>query len=86
MKTAEKIRMAGQPLEVGDSLTRYLTEISRHELLTADEEVELAQAIEAAWSPCWQVTTSNSSSSNGKLVAFPSRHSIRGSKLWATPS
>jgi len=46
MKTAEKIRMAGQPLEVGDSLTRYLTEISRHELLTADEEVELAQAIE----------------------------------------
>jgi RNA polymerase primary sigma factor len=47
MKTAEKIRMAGQPLEVGDSLTQYLTEISYHELLTADEEVELAQAIEA---------------------------------------
>ena len=47
MKTAEKMRMAGQPLEVGDSLTRYLTEISRHDLLTADEEVELAQAIEA---------------------------------------
>jgi RNA polymerase primary sigma factor len=47
MKTAEKIRMAGQPLEVGDSLTRYLTEISQHELLTADQEVELAQAIEA---------------------------------------
>ena len=47
MKTAEKIRMAGQPLEVGDSLTRYLTEISRHDLLTADEEVELAQAIES---------------------------------------
>jgi RNA polymerase primary sigma factor len=47
MKTAEKIRMAGQPLEVGDSLTQYLTEISHHELLTADEEVELAQAIEA---------------------------------------
>ena len=33
--------------EVVDSLTRYLTEISRHDLLTADEEVELAQAIEA---------------------------------------
>ncbi len=47
MKTAEKMRMAGEPLEVGDSLTRYLTEISYHELLTADEEVELAQAIEA---------------------------------------
>ena len=47
MKTAEKIRMAGQPLEVGDSLTRYLTEISRHDLLTADEEVDLAQAIES---------------------------------------
>jgi len=46
MKTAEKIRMAGQPLEVSDSLTRYLTEISQHDLLTADEEVELAQAIE----------------------------------------
>jgi RNA polymerase sigma factor (sigma-70 family) len=44
MKTAE--RMAGQPLEMGDSLTRYLTEISAHDLLTADEEVELAQAIE----------------------------------------
>ena len=44
MKTAE--RMAGQPLEIGDSLTRYLTEISQHDLLTADEEVELAQAIE----------------------------------------
>jgi RNA polymerase primary sigma factor len=36
-----------QPLEVGDSLTRYLSEIANHELLTADEEVELAQAIEA---------------------------------------
>ncbi len=47
MKTAEQIRMAGEPLEVGDSLTRYLNEISYHELLTADEEVELAQAIEA---------------------------------------
>jgi RNA polymerase sigma factor (sigma-70 family) len=31
---------------MGDSLTRYLTEISAHDLLTADEEVELAQAIE----------------------------------------
>src|SRR5680860_1783051 len=32
---------------MGDSLTRYLQEISYHGLLTADEEVELAQAIEA---------------------------------------
>ena len=47
MKTAEKMRWVGQPLEMGDSLTRYLQEISYHELLTADEEVELAQAIEA---------------------------------------
>jgi RNA polymerase sigma factor (sigma-70 family) len=46
MKTAEKMRWVGQPLEMGDSLTRYLQEISYHELLTADEEVELAQAIE----------------------------------------
>ena len=47
MKTAEKMRMVGQPLEMGDSLTRYLQEISYHDLLTADEEVELAQAIES---------------------------------------
>ncbi|HZJ48524.1 MAG TPA: sigma-70 family RNA polymerase sigma factor [Acidimicrobiia bacterium] len=47
MKTAEKMRWVGQPLEMGDSLTRYLQEISYHGLLTADEEVELAQAIEA---------------------------------------
>ena len=47
MKTAEKVRMVGQPLEMGDSLTRYLQEISYHDLLTADEEVELAQAIES---------------------------------------
>jgi RNA polymerase primary sigma factor len=39
--------MVGQPLEMGDSLTRYLQEISYHDLLTADEEVELAQAIES---------------------------------------
>ncbi len=47
MKTAEKMRMVGQPLEMGDSLTRYLQEISYHDLLTADEEVELAQSIES---------------------------------------
>jgi RNA polymerase primary sigma factor len=47
MKTAEKMRMVSQPLEMGDSLTRYLQEISYHDLLTADEEVELAQAIES---------------------------------------
>ncbi|HHC09325.1 MAG TPA: sigma-70 family RNA polymerase sigma factor [Actinobacteria bacterium] len=35
------------PIEVGDSLSRYLAEIADHALLTADEEVELAQAIEA---------------------------------------
>ena len=40
-------KLEQQPLEVGDSLTRYLSEIANHELLTADEEVELAQAIEA---------------------------------------
>ena len=45
MKTMRKLEQ--QPIEVGDSLTRYLSEISNHELLTADEEVELAQAIEA---------------------------------------
>ncbi len=38
---------AATPLEVGDSLSRYLAEIADHALLTADEEVELAQAIEA---------------------------------------
>jgi len=38
---------AAPPLEVGDSLSRYLAEIADHELLTADQEVELAQAIEA---------------------------------------
>ena len=35
------------PTEVGDSLTTYLADIANHELLTADDEVELAQAIEA---------------------------------------
>jgi DNA-directed RNA polymerase sigma subunit (sigma70/sigma32) len=35
------------PTEVGDSLTTYLTDIANHELLTADDEVVLAQAIEA---------------------------------------
>ena len=47
MKTTQKMKWLGQPLEAGDSLTRYLTEISYHDLLTSDEEVELAQAIEA---------------------------------------
>ncbi|MGI9529154.1 MAG: sigma-70 factor domain-containing protein, partial [Acidimicrobiia bacterium] len=35
------------PTEVGDSLTTYLADIANHELLTADDEVDLAQAIEA---------------------------------------
>jgi len=34
------------PAEVGDSLTTYLGDIANHELLTADDEVILAQAIE----------------------------------------
>ncbi len=34
------------PTEVGDSLTTYLADIANHELLTADDEVDLAQAIE----------------------------------------
>jgi len=46
MKTDMKMTVL-QPIEVGDSLTRYLADIADHELLTADEEVELAQAIEA---------------------------------------
>ncbi len=41
------MRTPTAPLEVGDSLSRYLAEIANHDLLTADEEVELAQAIEA---------------------------------------
>ena len=57
MKTAEKIRRAGQPLEMGDSLTRYLQEISYHDLLTADEEVELAQAIETGRTADEQLST-----------------------------
>ena len=35
------------PTEVGDSLTTYLADIANHELLTADDEVDLAQAIES---------------------------------------
>ncbi|VAW08097.1 RNA polymerase sigma factor RpoD, partial [hydrothermal vent metagenome] len=35
------------PTEVGDSLTTYLGDIANHELLTADDEVVLAQAIES---------------------------------------
>ena len=40
-------RQALTPTEVGDSLTTYLADIANHELLTADDEVDLAQAIEA---------------------------------------
>ncbi|MEA2058121.1 MAG: sigma-70 family RNA polymerase sigma factor, partial [Actinomycetota bacterium] len=57
MKTNQKMKWLGQPLEAGDSLTRYLTEISYHDLLTADEEVELAQAIEAGREAAEQLAT-----------------------------
>ena len=57
MKTTQKMKWLGQPLEAGDSLTRYLTEISYHDLLTADEEVELAQAIEAGREAAEQLAT-----------------------------
>ena len=32
------------PTEVGDSLTTYLADIANHELLTADDEVEVVRA------------------------------------------
>ena len=38
--------MAQQPLLEPDSLQLFLNEVSRHRLLTADEEIELAQRIE----------------------------------------
>jgi RNA polymerase sigma factor (sigma-70 family) len=48
--TQDKMTALMQPIEVGDSLSRYLAEIADHDLLTADQEVELAQAIEAGTS------------------------------------
>ena len=68
MKTAEKMRMVGQPLEMGDSLTRYLQEISYHELLTADEEVELAQAIEAGREAEEQLAAVSQAIDQGEVV------------------
>ena len=38
--------MASQPLLEPDSLQLFLNEVSRHRLLTADEEIDLAQRIE----------------------------------------
>ena len=38
--------MARRPCSKPDSLQLFLNEVSRHRLLTADEEVELAQRIE----------------------------------------
>ena len=38
--------MAHQPLSKPDSLQLFLNEVSRHRLLTADEEIELAKRIE----------------------------------------
>ena len=36
-----------QGSDEADALSRYLSEIGKYELLTADKEVELAQAVEA---------------------------------------
>ena len=68
--------MAHQPLLEPDSLQLFLNEVSRHRLLTADEEIELAQRIERGYFDAKERMVN----SNLRLVVSIAKH-YRGQEI-----